>query len=466
MHSPNPPPTTMPTSASTAAEEAVYRKIASRIIPVLFISYIAAYLDRVNVGFAKLQMQTDLPQINDAVFGLGAGIFFLGYFVFEVPSNILLAKIGARIWIARIMVTWGIISASMVFVNSALVFYVLRFLLGVAEAGFFPGIILYLTYWFPSRRRGETVALFMLAIALTGVIGAPLSGWILHQFSGSGWMNGWRMLYLFEGLPSILLGLAIPFLLSNSVRSAGWLTEEEKRLVERNLAAEETHKEHMTLIEILYEPRLLLYAALYFCCVFGLYGTGFWIPQLIKNTGVADPWYVGLLTAIPYGFGAVAMVLLGKNSDRTGERRLHFAAAGFLGAVGIVISNLFKENTLLSMIGLTLATMGILATFPLFWPMPTALLAGTAAAAGIAWINSLGNLAGFFGPSIVGWFNQVTKRSDYGLYVVAGFLVAGANLALLFSPRKFDADAPKRRDDSACLPALDSSNVTVRKKNL
>ncbi len=433
----------MPTFESTAAEQAVFRKVALRIIPVLFICYIAAYLDRVNVGFAKLQMQTDLPQISDTVFGLGAGIFFLGYFVFEIPSNMLMSKIGARIWIARIMVTWGIISTSMVFVNSAQLFYTLRLLLGFAEAGFFPGIILYLTYWFPSRRRGEMVAFFMLAIALTGVIGAPLSGWILHQFNGSGWMKGWRMLYLLEGLPSILLGLAIPFLLSNSVRSAAWLSESEKQTIERSLAAEESRKEQMALIEIIYSPRLLLFAAMYFCCTFGLYGTGFWIPQLIKNTGVKDPLYVGLLTAIPYGFGAVAMVLFGKNSDRSGERRLNFVVAALLGAAGIVISNLYRENTLIAMIGLTIATIGILGTFPLFWPMPTAVLAGTAAAAGIAWINSLGNLAGFFGPSIVGWFNDVTKRSDYGLYVVACFLVAGAVLALLFIPRKFDADAQK-----------------------
>jgi sugar phosphate permease len=432
---------TVPTLESAFAADAIYRKVAWRIIPVLFVSYIAAYLDRVNVGFAKLQMQTDVPEITDAVFGLGAGIFFLSYFIFEIPSNILMVKVGARIWIARIMITWGIISSSMVFVNSALAFYALRLLLGFAEAGFFPGIILYLTYWFPSRRRGEMVALFMLAIALTGVIGAPVSGWILHQFSGPGWLNGWRMLYLLEGIPSIVLGLAIPFLLSDRVRLANWLTPAEKDVIEKNLATEEQHKEQMALVEIIFGPRLLLFAAIYFCCVMGLYGTGFWIPQLIKNTGVKDPLYVGLLTAIPYGFGAVAMVLMGRNSDRSGKRRLNFAMAAFVGAAGIVISNLFRESTLIAMIGLTIATMGILATFPLFWPMPTALLAGTAAAAGIAWINSLGNLAGFFGPSIVGWFSDLTKRSDYGLYIVAGFLALGGILALLFIPRKFGADS-------------------------
>jgi nitrate/nitrite transporter NarK len=222
---------------------------------------------------------------------------------------------------------------------------------------------------------------------------------------------------------------------------ANWLTATEKDVIEKNLATEEQHKEHMALVEIIFSPRLLLFAAIYFCCVMGLYGTGFWIPQLIKNTGVKDPLYVGLLTAIPYGFGAVAMVLMGRNSDRSGKRRLNFAMAAFLGAAGIVISNLFRESTLIAMIGLTIATMGILATLPLFWPMPTALLAGTAAAAGIAWINSLGNLAGFFGPSIVGWFSDLTKRSDYGLYIVAGFVALGGIFALLFIPRKFGADS-------------------------
>jgi MFS family permease len=426
--------------AASVSEDALYRKVARRVIPVLFVCYIAAYLDRVNVGFAKLQMQADVPQISDAVYGLGAGIFFLGYFIFEIPSNILLEKLGARFWIARIMVSWGIVSCLMIFVNSPWMFYSLRLLLGIAEAGFFPGVILYLTYWFPSRRRGEMTALFMLAVALTGVIGAPLSGWILHQFSGTTGLRGWQMLFLLEGIPSIVLGIFVPWLLANGVRSAQWLNEDEKRLLEQNLQAEEAHKMDLPLSGIFFNPFLILFAAIYFCSVMGLYGTGFWIPQLIKNTGVTDPLYLGLLTAIPYSFGAIAMVVLGRSSDRSGERRLHFALASFLGAVGIVISNLFRQNTLIAMVGLTIATLGILATLPLFWPMPTALLAGTSAAAGLAWINSLGNLAGFFGPSIVGWFADLTKRSDYGLYVVAAALVLGSILVLSFVPPKFGAD--------------------------
>jgi MFS family permease len=421
--------------AVSASEQAVYRKVAWHIIPLLFVCYIAAYLDRVNVSFAKLQMQTDVPAISDTVFGLGTGIFFLGYLIFEVPSNILMEKLGARLWIARIMISWGVISAAMIFVNSPWSFYGLRLLLGIAEAGFFPGVILYLTYWFPSRRRGEMVAFFMMAVALTGVVGAPISGWILHELSAGAGLKGWQMLFLLEGIPSILLGCFVPWLLANGIRSAHWLTEDEKQLLEGNLQAEEARKDHLPLAGLFFNPQLILFALIYFCCTMGLYGTGFWIPQLIKNTGVKDLFSVGLLTAIPYGFGAIAMVVLGRSSDRHAERRLHFALASFMGAAGIVISNLFRQNTLIAMIGLTLATMGILATLPLFWPMPTDVLAGTSAAAGIAWVNSLGNLGGFFAPSIVGWFTDLTKRSDYGLYVIAGALVLGSFLALAFVPR-------------------------------
>ncbi len=422
------------------SEDAVYAKAAWRIVPLMFLCYIAAYLDRVNVGFAKLQMQSDVAGLSDTVYGLGAGIFFLGYFFCEVPSNILMEKFGARVWIARIMITWGIISSAMLLVNSPWTFYALRFLLGVAEAGFFPGIILYLTYWFPSRRRGHMVACFMTAIALTGVVGGPLSGWILHQFSGVANLKGWQMLFLIEGIPSVLIGLCIPFILDDGIRSAQWLTDEEKELLQQNLSSEEVHKTHLRLDQVFVDPRLLLFCLVYFCCAFGLYGTGFWIPQLIKNTGVNDPLYVGLLTAIPYGFGAIAMVLFGRSSDRTGERRWHFATAACLGAIGIITSNLFRQNTLIALIGLTIATVGILATFPLFWPMPTAVLAGTAAAAGIAWINSVGNLAGFFGPSIVGLFTDLTKRGDYGLYVVAAMLLLGAVLVVSFVPRRYAVD--------------------------
>jgi len=432
----------MSTISPTASlsEDAIYAKVAWRLIPLLFLCYIAAYLDRVNVAFAKLQMQSDVAGLSDTVYGLGAGIFFIGYFFFEIPSNLLLEKFGARVWIARIMVSWGVISSAMLFVNSPGIFYVLRFLLGLAEAGFFPGIILYLTYWFPSRRRGRMVAFFMMALAVTGVVGGPLSGWILHQLNGVANLKGWQMLFLVEGIPSILIGLCMPFILDDGIRSAGWLTEAEKETLERNLKNEEFHKTRLPLSQIFFDPRLLLFCVVYFCCVFGGYSVGFWIPQLIKNTGITDPLYVGLLTAIPNVFGAIAMVLFGRNSDRLGERRWHFTTAACLGAVGIVISNLFRQNTLIAMIGLTMATIGILATLPVFWPMPTAVLAGTAAAGGIAWINSVGNLAGFFGPSIVGVITDLAKRSDYGLYVGSAMLLVGAALVLAFVPKRYQVD--------------------------
>lgn len=413
-----------------------YRKVAWRIIPLLFICYIAAYLDRVNVGFAKLQMQNDVPGLSESAYGFGAGLFFFGYFFFEVPSNILMEKLGARLWIARIMISWGIISSAMLFVNSTALFYLFRFILGFAEAGFFPGIILYLTYWFPSGLRSRAIALFMLAIALTGVIGGPMSGWILHQFDGVGNLRGWQMLFLIEGIPSILIGFAIPWLLPNGIRSAKWLDAQEKIFLEANLRADEHHKVHLPFEELFLHPKLLMFCAVYFSCAMGLYGTGFWIPQLIKNSGVNDVVMVGLLTAIPYGFGAIGMVLLGRNSDRLGERRWHFAVATLLGAVGIVVSNIFRNNTSIAILGLTLATVGILATFPLFWPMPIDLLTGTAAAAGIAWVNSVGNLAGFFGPSVVGWITDLTKRTDYGLYLVAAILLAGGVIVIAFVPRR------------------------------
>lgn len=432
---------TAPLNQSTSlSEDAIYAKISRRLIPFLFLCYVAAYLDRVNVGFAKLQMQADL-NFSDTVYGFAAGIFFIGYFLFEVPSNLLLERVGARFWIARIMITWGIVSAATMFAHSALIFYVLRFLLGVAEAGFFPGIILYLTYFFPSKRRAGIIALFMMAIAVTGVVGGPISGWIMQHFQHSTGLKSWQMLFLLEGIPSIVIGFLVPFLLPNGIRSARWLDEDEKQILERNIHGEEAHKEHLPLASVFTEPRLLLFCLIYFCCAGGLYGVGFWLPQIIKNTGIKDPLNVGLLTAIPYGLAAISMVLFGRSSDRRRERRWHFAVAAFLGAIGLVMSGVFGQSTLLAMVGLSIATIGIISTFPLFWPMPTGILAGTSAAAGIALINSIGNLAGFVAPFVIGWLTDLTKRPAYGLYVIAVILVLGGSLVLTFVPRRLPADS-------------------------
>ncbi|CAL8473254.1 MFS transporter [Caballeronia novacaledonica] len=413
----------------SAFEEATYRKVAWRLSPLLLICYVVAYLDRVNVGFAKLQMAADL-QLSDAVYGFGAGIFFFGYFIFEIPSNVILHRVGARVWIARIMISWGIISALTMFITTPTMFYVMRFLLGAAEAGFFPGIILYLTYWFPARRRGRMTTLFMTAIALSGLIGGPISGWIMKTFDGVHGWHGWQWLLLLEGIPSIIVGFFVFALLDDRIAKAKWLTQEERELLERNIVADNVAKEDHSLGKILSSPKVWLMSLIYFSFVMGLYGVSFWLPTIIKSMGVSDALQVGLLSAIPYGAAVIGMLYAARSADRTGERRWHIAIPAFIGAIGLVLSVVWSSNTTLAMIGLTLATMGILTTLPLFWSLPTAFLAGTGAAAGIAMINSLGNLAGFLSPYLVGWLKQVTASTASGMYMLAGFLVLGAVLAL------------------------------------
>ncbi|GAB7522436.1 MFS transporter [Paraburkholderia sp. 2C] len=410
-------------------KEATYRKVAWRLTPLLMLCYVVAYLDRVNVGFAKLQMQADL-NLSDAVYGFGAGIFFLGYFIFEIPSNIILHRVGARVWIARIMVSWGIISALTMFVTTPTLFYVMRFLLGLAEAGFFPGIILYLTYWYPAHRRGRMTTWFMTAIALSGVIGGPISGYILKACDGLNGWHGWQWLFLLEGLPSIVVGIVVFIVLDDRIGKAQWLSAEERQLLERNIAAEDATKEDPSIGTVLASPRVWLMSLIYFSFVIGLYGVSFWLPTIIKATGVTDAFAIGLLSAIPFAAAVVAMVLVSRSADRTRERRWHVAIPAFAGALGLVLSVLWAQSTLLAMISLTLATMGILTTLPLFWSLPTAFLAGTGAAAGIAMINSIGNLAGFLGPYAVGWLKETTAANATGMYLLAAFMLLGGLLAV------------------------------------
>ncbi|MCE1162689.1 MAG: MFS transporter [Thiomonas sp.] len=421
------------TSVATAAappSEQVYRRIGWRIIPFLILCYFVAYLDRVNIGFAQLQMKGDLG-FSDAVYGLGAGIFFLGYFVFEVPSNLILHRVGARVWIARIMITWGLISAATLFVTTPTQFYVMRFLLGVAEAGFFPGIILYLTYWYPAARRSQMTAWFMSAVPLSGLIGGPVSGWILHHFHGHQGWAGWQWLFVLEGLPAVVLGIVTLFYLDNGIEHAKWLNADEKNALQQALDQEAQTKPSHSALEGLAQPRVWLMALIYFSVVIGLYGLSFWLPLLIKSTGVTDPLAIGWLVALPYGVSVVAMILVGRSSDKRHERRWHVAIPALVGAVGLVLSTLWSTDTTLAMVALTLATVGIMVVLPLFWALPNAFLAGTAAAAGIALINALGNLAGFFGPSIIGWVKQTTQSTNGGILVLAGFMVLCAVLVLL-----------------------------------
>lgn len=410
-------------------EEATYRKVAWRLIPLLLLCYVVAYLDRVNVGFAKLQMIDEL-KFSETVYGLGAGIFFIGYFICEVPSNIILHRVGARVWIGRIMITWGILSAAMMYVSSPMMFYVMRFMLGVAEAGFFPGIILYLTYWYPAQRRGRMTAMFMTAIALSGVIGGPLSGAIMKHAHGVNGLSGWQWMFLLEGLPSVLLGVAVILLLKDRITDAHWLTDDEKALLVKNIAAEESTKEDHNILHVMGSGRVWLCAAIYFSYVMGLYGVSFWMPSIIKSMGYADPLDIGLISAIPYGVSVVVMLLVANSADRSGERRWHVAIPGLLGAVGLAMSVVWSKNPVLAVAALTLGLSGIMATLPLFWSLPTAFLAGAGAAAGIALINSLGNLSGFASPYAVGWLKDATGSTDAGVYLLACGMVVGALLTL------------------------------------
>jgi D-galactonate transporter len=417
-----------------AFEEATYRKVSWRLIPLLLICYVIAYLDRVNVGFAKLQMLNDLG-FSDLIYATGAGIFFIGYFFFEVPSNIILHKVGARVWIGRIMITWGILSACMMFVTTPTSFYVLRFLLGVAEAGFFPGIILYLTYWYPSNRRGHITSLFMTGIPLSGVIGGPLSGGIMTLFDGYNGWAGWQWMFLLEGLPAVALGVVVFVFLDDRISRAKWLTEEERALLEKNIASEASEKQEESILKIFSSGRVWLLATIYFSFVMGIYGVSFWLPTIIKAMGIGDPLQVGMMSAIPYGFAVFAMILVGRSADRHRERRWHVAIPAMLGAVGLVLSVIWADNTVLAMAALTLATSGILCTLPLFWSLPTAFLAGTGAAAGIAMINSLGNLSGFVSPYAVGWLKELTSSTNAGMYLLSGVLMVGALLTLMVPAR-------------------------------
>jgi MFS family permease len=422
----------VPTSiagAHDAFEEATYRKVAWRLIPLLLICYIIAYLDRVNVGFAKLQMLEQLG-FSETVYGLGAGIFFIGYFLFEVPSNIILHKVGARMWIGRIMITWGILSAAMMFVTSPTMFYVMRFFLGVAEAGFFPGIILYLTYWYPSHRRGRMTAMFMTGIAGAGVIGGPLSGAIMKFADGAMGWSGWQWMFLLEGIPSVLLGVIVIVMLQDRIAEATWLTADERDLLIRNIAADGEHKEEESVLKVMASGRVWLCAAIYFSYVMGLYGVSFFLPTIIKAMGYKDPLDIGMISVIPYSVSVIVMLTVAKSADRSRERRWHVAIPGLLGAVGLALSVVLSKNATLAIAALTLGLSGIMATLPLFWSLPTAFLAGTGAAAGIALINSLGNLSGFVSPYAVGLLKDATGSTDAGVYMLACGMVVGALLTL------------------------------------
>ncbi|WP_398475549.1 MFS transporter [Tardiphaga sp.] len=412
-------------SAKTDLETSTIRAISWRLIPFLILAYFLAYLDRVNLGFAALTMNADL-NFSPTVFAWGAGIFFVGYFIFEVPSNIALEKFGASRWIARIMVSWGIISALMAIVSGSTSFYVLRFLLGVAEAGFFPGIILYLTYWYPAEYRARFLAAFAIAVPVSTVIGAPISGMLLG-LDGMMGLKGWQWLFIIEGIPSVLLGIVTWFYLTDKPAKADWLTPDQKMWLADKLESERTVKESahgMSLGQALTSPKVLMLSVIYFGFVAALYGMQFWLPQIVKAFGFTNV-QTGFVTAIPYAFGSVAMILWARHSDRTRERVWHVGLPLLLIAVALAASGVVTNPTV-TMVMLTVAAIGVFCTFALFWTLPTAWLSGTAAAGAIAMINSIGNLAGFGGPYLIGFVKEATGSTSTGLLVLAAMpLIAG-----------------------------------------
>lgn len=422
--------TVFSSEVDTAVRKSAYRKIAFRLMPFLMLCYFCAYLDRVNVGFAKLQMMSDL-QFSEAVYGLGAGIFFIGYFLCEVPSNIVLHKVGARRWIARIMITWGILSGCFAFVQTEWQFYTLRFLLGVAEAGLAPGLLLYLTYWFPSYRRARMTLLWFVAIPISGMIGGPLSGLIMDRMSGvHGWF-GWQWMFVIEAIPTVIVGLLVLAVLKDSVQDANWLTQDEKNLVKRELAQDNQHKEgHASVKEFIADKRLWLLAGIYFCVVMGQYAITFWLPTLIRNSGISDNWHIGLLTSLPYMCAIVVMILAGRSGDHFQERRWHLIIPMCAGAIALTFATLFASNLTLSLICLCIAASGVLTASSLFWMLPTNFLGGVSAAAGIAAVNSFANLAGFCSPYLIGWVTTNTGSNAIGMFLITAVLIFGASLVL------------------------------------
>lgn len=416
-------------------QDLLYRKIAWRILPIMLVCYIVAYIDRVNVGFAKLQMLGDL-KFSESVYGFGAGVFFLGYFLFEVPSNLILHKVGARVWVCRVLVTWGIISGCTALVHTPGQFYAMRFLLGVAESGFFPGMILYLTYWFPSHRRAKMVAALLTGSAISGIIGGPISGYILHYLTGIFGVAGWQWLFVLEAVPAVVLGVVVLFTFDDRVVDAKWLSPEEKAVVLAEISEEASVKTHHTTLSVFTSPRVWLMGAIYFGIEMGSYAIGFWLPTMIRQTGVKDAFDIGLRTVVPYSFALVSMILVGRHSDQTRERRWHVIVPCIVAAIGFALCTQGVRSPLAAAIGMNMAVAGVVTAVPMFWALPTSFLGGTAAAAGIALVNCTGNLGGFFSPAIVGYLKTHTGTLNSGLYLIAGCMLASSLLIVGLVPAK------------------------------
>ncbi len=411
-------------------ERATMRKVAWRLVPFICLLYFIAFIDRVNIGFAALTMNKDLG-FSSAVFGFGAGVFFFGYFLFEVPSNIVLDKVGARLWIARVMITWGMISCAFAFVKGEYSFYILRFLLGAAEAGFFPGIILYLSYWFPARYRAGVVSLFMAAAPISVMLGSPLSSALLSMEGILG-LHGWQWMFIIESIPAMILGVVVLFYMTDRPEKAKWLADDQRAWLVAEMNGERARKQTSAKHSLwagLSDLRVLALALVYFGTSAGLYTLGIWAPQIIKSFGLST-MEVGLLNAVPPTIAVVAMILWARHSDKTGERTWHVVIACLIASVGLMLAG-GASSTVAVIAALSLVNVGISSAKPPLWAMPTMFLSGSAAAVGIATINSIGNLGGFVGPWAIGWIKDQTGSFTGGLVFVALLLVLSAILTLV-----------------------------------
>ncbi|MDR3098280.1 MAG: MFS transporter [Paraburkholderia sp.] len=412
----------------------LYRKVTFRLITIFCLCYFAAYLDRINIGLAKLQM-LDALKFSDTVYGLGAGLFFAGYILFEVPSNLILQRVGAKLWIARIMITWGLLSGATLFVKTPVQFYTVRFLLGVAEAGFLPGVLLYLTQWYPDARRARIVALFMVGLPLSSMIGSPISGWIMRFFDGAHGLGGWQWLFLIEALPSVLLGFAVLRWLPNSIESAKWLDAHEKKALRANLDADPAGNKSHALAKAFSDPKVWALGLIDLCVLLGLYAVSFWLPSILRDTGVKDTYAIGWLMAVPNAAAVIGTLWCGASSDRMGERRWHIVVPFLVSAVALAVAASGTHGTLSTVILFSLVNAGAAAAMPVVWSLPSTFLKGSAAAGGIAFACSLANLGGFGSTYFIGWLRDTFHSESAGLYGFAVCMVIGGALALSY-PRK------------------------------
>lgn len=416
--------------------EATYRAVTRRLIPFLILCYICAYVDRSNIGIAKLQFMSDLG-FTEAIYGLAGGLFYLGYSLFEVPSNLVMNRIGARLTIARIMFLWSLFSALTAFMAQAQHFYILRFLLGAAEAGFFPGVLFYLSQWAPAQRRARMTALFMSAMALAGIIANPISGALMRGMDGVYGLAGWQWLFLIEGLPGCLLAVAAYYYLTNTPREAAWLTERQKAILIRDLEADQSARRqtsHARFSDALKDPRFYTLALMAMAMISGLAGLSLWVPTIVRRAGVEDVLHVGLISALPYVCGVVAQQLIARSSDKRQERRWHAVLPGLFGAAAWLTLPLVSHDTVLSIVAVTCVGIGMFGATGPFWSMPANSLRGTAAAGGIALITTFGSISGFFSPILVGWATERSGSLAFGQFYFGALLAAGA-LCLLLSPK-------------------------------